>query len=181
MIGRSKKFTFSYIKDRVWKKLNSLSGRFLSLAGREVLIKSVLQAIPSYCMSAFLLSTSPCEEIEIMLNSYWWGAKERDIRWMSWKKLARRKEEGGMGFRNLHAFNLAMLRKHGWKFISNPNVMVTRFIKAKYFPNCEFLDSNVGHNPSYVWHSIWSTRGLLDEGCRWCIGDGSKINLWQDP
>lgn len=49
IIGRSRTVTFKYIKDRVWKKLNSLSGKLLFLAGREVLIKSALQAaIPFY-------------------------------------------------------------------------------------------------------------------------------------
>lgn len=46
-VGRGKVATFKYIKDRVWRKLNSLSGKFLSSTGREVVIKAVLQAIPS--------------------------------------------------------------------------------------------------------------------------------------
>ncbi|PNX70556.1 ribonuclease H, partial [Trifolium pratense] len=54
MIGRSKKAIFSYIKDRIWKKVNSWRGRALSKAGKEVMIKSVLQAIPSYVMSMFI-------------------------------------------------------------------------------------------------------------------------------
>lgn len=62
-------------------------------------------------MNAFLFPTSLCEEIERMMNSYWWGVKGCGIRWMSWKKLGRRKEESGLGFRDLHAFNLAMLGK----------------------------------------------------------------------
>jgi len=48
MIGRDRKATFAYIKDRVWQKINSWSGKCLSKAGREVMIKSVLQAIPAY-------------------------------------------------------------------------------------------------------------------------------------
>jgi len=48
MIGRDRKATFAYIKDRVWQKINSWSGKCLSKAGREVMIKSVLQEIPSY-------------------------------------------------------------------------------------------------------------------------------------
>ncbi|KAK2374463.1 hypothetical protein QL285_075423 [Trifolium repens] len=51
MIGRSKKATFSYIKDRIWKRMNSWRGRALSKAGKEIMIKSVLQAIPSYVMT----------------------------------------------------------------------------------------------------------------------------------
>jgi hypothetical protein len=48
MIGRSKHATFKFIKDRIWNKINSWSCRRLSQAGREILIKSVLQSIPSY-------------------------------------------------------------------------------------------------------------------------------------
>ncbi|GAU43489.1 hypothetical protein TSUD_91990 [Trifolium subterraneum] len=51
MVGRSKKAIFSYIKDRIWKKINSWRGRALSKAGKEVMIKSVLQAIPAYVMT----------------------------------------------------------------------------------------------------------------------------------
>jgi hypothetical protein len=51
MVGRRKKETFGYVKDRIWKKINSWRGRALSKAGKEVMVKSVLQAIPSYVMS----------------------------------------------------------------------------------------------------------------------------------
>lgn len=71
-----------------------------------------------------------------------------------------------------------MLGKQGWKFISQPNAMVTRFFKAKYFPRHEFLEANRGSNPSYIWHSIWSSKLLLAEGHRWAIGDGSRIHIW---
>jgi hypothetical protein len=53
MISRDCNATFASIKDRVWHKINSWSGKCLSKAGREVMIKSILQAIPSYVMSIF--------------------------------------------------------------------------------------------------------------------------------
>jgi hypothetical protein len=43
MVGRSRKSTFRFIKDRIWKKINSCCSRCLSQAGREIMIKSVLQ------------------------------------------------------------------------------------------------------------------------------------------
>jgi hypothetical protein len=64
MIGRSKKATFSYIKDRIWKRMNSWRGRALSKAGKEIMIKSILQAIPSYVMSMFILPSSFIDDIE---------------------------------------------------------------------------------------------------------------------
>lgn len=91
--------------------------------------------------------------------------------------MSKRKDEGGLGFHDLQGFNLAMLGKQGWKFISQLDAMVTRFFKAKYFPR-EFLEAFRGSNPSYVWHSIWSSKPLLVERNRWSIGDGSQIHVW---
>ncbi|XP_058741946.1 uncharacterized protein LOC131614368 [Vicia villosa] len=167
MIGRSRKGTFKYIKDRVWKKLNSWSSRSLSQAGRETLIKSVIQAIPSYIMSIFLLPPSLSDELEIMMNSFWWGHNRnigKGLNWLSWDKLSISKRNKGMGFRNLSAFNYAMLGKQAWNIMTNPDNLVTKLFKARYFPNCDFLDSGIGHNPSYVWRSVWSSKFLIRGG-----------------
>lgn len=64
MIGRSKEATFGFIKDCVWHKINFWSSKCLSKVGREVLIKSVLQSIPSYVMSIYLLPNRLVDAIE---------------------------------------------------------------------------------------------------------------------
>ncbi|RHN55891.1 putative RNA-directed DNA polymerase [Medicago truncatula] len=184
MVGRSKKAIFTYLKDRIWKNCQSWSARSLSRAGKEILIKSVAQAIPSYCMGAFLIPTSLCDEIEKMMNSFYWGSKKngrRGINWLRWDKLTRHKSQGGLGFRNLEAFNLSMLGKQSWKLLSDSSSLFSRILKAKYFPRRDFLDANLGHNPSYTWRSLWSTQSLLTLGHRWKIGDGSQINVWSMP
>jgi hypothetical protein len=114
MVGRSKKATFSFIKDRVWLKISSWSSKCLSKAAREVLIKYVLQAIPSYVMSIFRLPNSLLDEIEKMMNALWWGhggKNDKGLHWLSWEKLSVHKNHGGMGFKDLAAFNVAMLGK----------------------------------------------------------------------
>nr|KYP64365.1 hypothetical protein KK1_018961 [Cajanus cajan] len=55
MIGRNKNDVFRYIKEKIWKKLQSWSHKSLSKAGKETLIKTVLQALPSYAMSVFMI------------------------------------------------------------------------------------------------------------------------------
>jgi len=52
-IGRSKKAVFHNVRDRVWKKLKGWKEKLLSRAGKEVLIKAVIQAIPMYAMQCF--------------------------------------------------------------------------------------------------------------------------------
>jgi hypothetical protein len=71
MIERKKKDIVSYVKDIIWKHINSWRGRALSKAGKEVMIKSVLQAIPSYVMSIYILSDSTIKELGRMINSFW--------------------------------------------------------------------------------------------------------------
>lgn len=86
----------------------------LSRPGKEVLIKSVCQAVPSYIMGIFLLSKSLCDDLEKMMNSFWWGKKDgksSGINWKKWEKMCIPKKNGGVGFRNMLNFNIAMLVK----------------------------------------------------------------------
>nr|DAD30368.1 TPA_asm: hypothetical protein HUJ06_009219 [Nelumbo nucifera] len=146
------------------ERLQDWKSKLLSCAGKEILIKSMAQAVPSYCMSTFMIHVSFSKELERMMNSFWWGNSNSNgggIKWLRWEKLCARKEEGGMGFRDMQAFNLAMLTKQGWNILSNPYVLVCRVFKAKYFPR----------------HS----RIVLEKGYRWRIGNGQHIRVWDDP
>jgi len=180
MVGRDKKSIFIFIKEHIWKNIQNWNARFLSRAGKEVLLKSIAQAIPTYCMSAFLLPTTFGEEIECMMNSFYWGSKKnggRSINWLNWDKMTAYKDQGGLNFRDLEGFNLAMLGKQGWKLITKSSYLLTRVLKAKYFPRSGFLGATIGHNPSFTWRSIWSTIPMLSLGYRWKIGDGNDINV----
>jgi hypothetical protein len=183
MIGRKKKDVFAFIKDRIWKRINSWRGKTLSRAGKEVMIKSVLQAIPTYIMSVYLLPDTMIKDIERMMNSFWWGGgnDNKGIRWLTWDRMTYPKVLGGMGFRDLHSFNLAMIAKQGWNIMTKPHTLVAKLYKARYFPNSSLFDSQLGHNPSYAWRGIWKARQILMNGCRWSIGDGTCIKVMKEP
>ena len=50
LIGRSKKQVFTEIKERVGKKMLGWKEKLLSIGGKEILIKVVVQAMPTYIM-----------------------------------------------------------------------------------------------------------------------------------
>ncbi|XP_021600717.1 uncharacterized protein LOC110606275 [Manihot esculenta] len=147
-------------------------------SGREVLIKSVLQAIPTYCMNVFLLPVSTCRQLQVMMNKFWWGGcceDGRGMNWLSWDRMCGRKLEGGMDFRDLASFNTALLGKQCWRLLVDTNSLLYRVLKAKYFPNGDFLSARLGSNYSFVWKSILSSQQVLQHGVRWRIGDGKQV------
>jgi hypothetical protein len=182
LVGRSRYRSFEGLKGRIWDKMHGWKEKFLSQAGKEVLLKAVVQAIPTYTMSVFQLPKTLCRDINSMMSKFWWGHKDNDkkIAWLSWAKMGRSKEAGGLGYRDLECFNLAMLAKQGWRLLQTPNSLVAQILKEKYFPNDSFMDAHLGRKPSYAWRSIWNAKSLLREGLVWRVGDGKSIHIWGD-
>ena len=166
LVGRAKYQTFSFLKDRVWKKIQGWKGKLLSRAGKEILIKAVAQSIPTYTMGVFQLPMKLCEELNAMCARFWWGQidNERKIHWKKWSVLAQPKKEGGMGFIDLHSFNLAMLAKQGWRLLQQQESLVYKCFKAKYFPRGSFLEAMDVPNSSYVWKSLLAAQPILRKG-----------------
>lgn len=115
MVDRRKKNAFVKIKAKFLTKVTSWSIRNLSIGGKKVFIKSVLQAIPIYSMQCFQLSVSLCRELENVMSRFWWRnlKTNKGIHWCSWKSLCIPKAQGGIGFKELSHFNKALLEKQG--------------------------------------------------------------------
>ena len=71
MVGRNRRASLNYIKDRVWDKLQGWKEKLLSQAGNEVLLKAVVQAIPTFAMSCFRLLVGLCQDIEMLICKFW--------------------------------------------------------------------------------------------------------------
>ncbi|KHN26431.1 hypothetical protein glysoja_030385, partial [Glycine soja] len=115
------------------------------------IIKLVAQVIPSYCMSVFLLPTTLQDEMQSMMNSFRWDSNRN------------------VGKKSIGLVGNVFLRKE---------LGVKKEFKAKYYPNCNFLDSALGYSPSFTWHSIHTSRVLVKNGIRWRLKDGKSINIW---
>jgi hypothetical protein len=76
-------------KGRLAKRFTSWVERFMSAGAKEVLIKSVAQAIPTYVMGVFKLPATLCEEMTEMIRYFWWSEEngQRKVHWMAWEKL----------------------------------------------------------------------------------------------
>uniref|UniRef100_A0A803QAH8 Reverse transcriptase domain-containing protein n=1 Tax=Cannabis sativa TaxID=3483 RepID=A0A803QAH8_CANSA len=140
---RDKKQLFNQIKERIWKLLNAWTDKIFSVGGKEVLLKAVIQSIPTYAMSCFKLPVKFCHEIESLMSNFWWGSTsdKKKIHWKQWKFLCKSKLEGGLGFRNFIHFNQALLAKQAWRLFQNPESLLFCVLKGRYFSRSDFLSA----------------------------------------
>jgi ribonuclease HI len=182
LVGKSRTKEFKSIVDRIEKRLQDWKLKFLSQAGKEILLKAVIQAIPTYSMSIFQMPRALCTRINSLMQKFWWShnRKATGVPWMSWSRMGVTKAKGGMGFRDFHCFNKALLAKQLWRLWHNPNSLIAGIMRAKYYPTGQVLEANLGSKPSFAWRSIYSSKDLLMKGLVWRIGNGEKVRIWGD-
>lgn len=164
--GGSKKIMFKSILDRVWRKLRVWKEKLLSRADKEVLIKAVIQAIPIYLMGVYKFLVTIIRKISSGMARFWWVAKgnlDRGMHWLSWDKLCKPKWMRRMGFKDIVVFNDALLGQVWW-LLYYKNSLLSRVMKAKYYPNTDVLNASLGYSNSYSWISISGAKSLVKEG-----------------
>ena len=108
-----------------------------------MLLKAVVQAIPTFVMSCFKLPSGLLEDIEMMIRKFWWGQSgdQRKIHWKNWETLCKPKALGGMGFKDLEKFNEAMLAKQVWRLLVDHSSLFYQVLSVKYFPRGSIFDA----------------------------------------
>ncbi|KAL5555846.1 hypothetical protein UlMin_038082 [Ulmus minor] len=180
--GKNKSNMFASIKDRVWNKLCGWKSKLLSVGGREILTKAIIQAIPTYSMNMFKLPISLIKELHRLCARFWWGRdiSKQKIHWCTWEQLCVHKKNGGMGFRDLRLFNKAILAKQAWRIHTQPSSLVARVLQGFYFTNSSFLQVKKSNATSFVWRSILWGRELFLQGAHWKIGCGNDTYIYHD-
>ena len=108
---------YNFIVERVMSKLAGWKAKFLSFAGRAVLIKSTMSAIPNHVMQGAALPVHVCEKLDKINRDFLWGStnERRRMHMVGWNKIVKSKEEGGLGIQEVRAKNIALLSKLNWR------------------------------------------------------------------
>jgi len=192
-LGFSLKANLYLIRDWYWligkveKRLKGWSHKWLSRAGRLVLVKSVLEAIPVYWMSLSWIPKGILEKIRRLCFRFLWSGKkvEEVTPWARWKKIAISKGLGGWGLKNIFLFSQALAAKGGWRLIKTDSLW-TRVIKHKYLTNISIEDwirsprkSHKGG--SVIWKAVVKAFPLIESNLAWAVGNGEKLKIGKDP
>ena len=128
----------------------------MSSGNKEILIKAVAQAIPTYIMGVFKLPMSVCDDLNRMVRNFWWGSSEgkRKTHWTARPNILAHKMKGGLGFKDFRLFNQALLARQAWRLLSNPNSLCAQVLKARYYPDGRLEDTVFSGNASPTWQAI---------------------------
>lgn len=87
------------------------------------------------------------------------------------------KNWGGLGFRDLESFNKAMLAKQIWRMLTNPDTLVAKMMRQKYYKNGNLLDAKMSTNLSMIWKSLWASMDLVKARSIWRVVNGRCIKI----
>lgn len=113
VFGRSQNSVFRFIKDNMSARVQYWKGKLSSNVGKEVLLKSIALALPSYAMSVVKSSDSIWKVLIGIMAKFWWGNDqgERRMHLIKWYDLSEIEGEGGFSFRGIQCFNVVLLAK----------------------------------------------------------------------
>ncbi|XP_019152396.1 PREDICTED: uncharacterized protein LOC109149189 [Ipomoea nil] len=181
--GRITKEHYRSILDRVQSKLEGWKTRFLSLAGRQVLTQSVLNAIPSYAMQTMFLPKGVCDAIDKTTRNFLWGGDgtKRKTSLVNWDTVTLPKEEGGLGIKSMRNMNLALLAKLGWRILKDGTNTWSQILSCKYMKAERSMDRmKRKRNDSNIWKGICAAVPILERGMMKVVMNGKNTSFWED-
>lgn len=184
--------TWKPVLENISMRLSSWKSRSLSLGGRIVLINSVLSSIPVYFFSIYKAPVSVIKAISELQKQFLWGGSvdRKRIHWVRWEEVCK-KEDGGLGIKDLGCFNRSLLAKWRWRMISGEKGLWKSVLLSRYGDGVVSLSrTQVDLRPGKV--SAWwrYLNGIVESVKGWeswfvkgvnrVIGDGRGTLFWVD-
>ncbi|XP_026417218.1 uncharacterized protein LOC113312696 [Papaver somniferum] len=180
-VGKDKTNSFNFLIENLYSRLSNTKKTNLNVAGRTVVTKHVLSSLAVYHMACFPLSKTITSKIDSIQRTFWWSKKnpKRAVYFSSWGDIGISKLNGGLCIRNTYVMNHVFISKLGWRIMKNPNFLISRFMKDKYFPNQNLLEiDKAASSSSWIWKGIVNGVQFIKANSVIKINDGVSSHIW---
>jgi len=173
------------IIDKLNNRIANWAFRCLNIAGRIVLVKSVLQAIPIYSLSIMAAPSGIYTKLREIMRRFIWGGTEQRKKWAlaSWKTLTKRKESGRLGLRDPEKINRVLGAKLWWRWMGGGSDIWKTIWTRKYnMPQTpeEILRIDETPKGSTIWDLARQNRDIIVKHAFWEIQGGEVANFWNE-
>ena len=176
---------WEHILRKIDNQTESWKDRWLTKAGRATKIKAVLAAIPSYQMSCSYLPKHINSKLESKMRNFFWKGLEdkKKVALISWNKICKPKDYGGLGIKNLEWQNKALGAKQVWRLYQERDRKWAKIIYNKYLnPSDKTSLFRINSPPkgSTGWNFMLNNHSLVSKYLTWDLGNGEEALFWED-
>lgn len=154
-----------FMADKIGARIRSWGSRTLSYAGRAQLVNSVLLNLHTYWASMFIIPKKVIDMVIASCRSYLWAGQVGSSKaLLAWDWVCRPKNEGGLGFKESHAWNLALLGKYVWSIAKKEDNMWVRWINHVYLKQQTWMSYCPPANASWYWKTLCKVKDHFRSG-----------------
>ena len=184
-LGAQRRDYWQGILDKFRSKVSHWTNRWLSSAGRLVLLKTVVQSLPIYRCGVQIPPSSFLRDFDALSRQFLWSGSLLSSKWslVKWETVCRPKHAGGLGLRSMVLVVTALAAKLYWRWCNCQDQEWAMIITDKYLPGAVFSEvprlSLVGKG-SCIWNTLKRGAQIVKEGLFWICNNGSDTLFWQD-
>ncbi|KAF1867730.1 hypothetical protein Lal_00050163 [Lupinus albus] len=192
-VNHKRKSSWSALINRIQFKLSSWNSKHISFGDRVILLNVVLSALPNYFLSFYKAPSSVMRSIQQIQRNFLWGGADgsRKINWVKWENVFKSKNDGGLGVKDISAFNISMLGKWNWRMMIEGDSLWCKVLKSKYgsdFHNLIQIPSSSSMRKKSPWvRDLASITPRVTDKSNWFwgnitrhIGNGYSTSFWHD-
>ncbi|CAL1403425.1 unnamed protein product [Linum trigynum] len=177
MTGKLSSKEVDILVENITKRVKSWRERKLTYAGRLQLVNSVLLGVVQYWMQLFVLPKKALKRIQQVSSQFLWHGTDVGRAKVAWESVALPKKEGGLGVKDLLAWNQACTIRMLWLFLMKAGTLWVAWMYGYKCGQGDLWSLRVQYSNSWTWRRLLKLRDII---LPWITQQGDII-LWDSP
>ncbi|KAL0907753.1 hypothetical protein M5K25_022188 [Dendrobium thyrsiflorum] len=179
-LRRLRKDDFQFITDKAIKLTNIWGSKIISLAGKILLIKSVLLSLTTFHCTNSLVPKSILDGIDKICRSFIWNKSDGrlGIHFVNWNAVCLPIKWGGRALHSCSSKSGPLRAKIAWKYTNERDSLLHKIIFPKY-GSC-LKEGSYKNSSSPAWKILTEGGKALRPIVRWGIANGKYVDVFND-